>query len=344
MDALANRSVHTRRNYKLQFNRFAKWMNKSPNELFDQQNAARRHDINHDDPRDGHLMEQQVKAYIAYLDGIGLSISYQKLAYATIRSFFKLNHVPLSLGGHDQPVGDNNGGSRIPSKAEIRAILEKVVTPLGKPRIQYQAAILTLKDTGLRLSDVIRLTWSGVQDLGDGFWQWQLITNKRKVRGCPVAGPETTVMLEKLPRTDDRIFPISRRTISVQMSAIMRGIDDVTPHGLRKFFYAQLQQKLPIPYIKKLMGKRTSAYDESRVEHLATAYMQNYDVLRIYERKASQAEIDKLQQQVLELQTQLHDIQQARAQTDSVMDKLIQDPEVEALLRRKIREQLRDTL
>jgi integrase len=339
MQSLSNRSPYTRRNYRQHFTRFTKYMQKSPNELFDMQHHAQQTNGENTDPRDGYLMEQQVKQYIAYLQDKGLSISYQKLSYAAIKSFFQLNQVPLKLHSNDKPKGDNMGGSRIPSREEIQAMIQAAVTEDGKPRILYQALVLFLKDSGLRLGDAQQVTWSGINDLGDGFWSWRIMTSKRKVRALPIVGPETTKLLQQLPRKNDHIFPLQRNTISNKLYELTKGIDGVSGHGLRKFFYASLiGARVPEAFVKVLMGKKTSAYDENRVEQLSTAYIQAYDALRIYEPQASRSEVEQLQQQVTELQSQLHEIQEARSETDSMMNRLIQDPDFLKMFKDKIRE------
>lgn len=165
------------------------------------------------------------------------------------------------------------------------------------------------------------------------------MTSKRKVRALPIVGPETTKLLQQLPRKNDHIFPLQRNTISNKLYELTKGIDGVSGHGLRKFFYASLiGARVPEAFVKVLMGKKTSAYDENRVEQLSTAYIQAYDALRIYEPQASRSEVEQLQQQVTELQSQLHEIQEARSETDSMMNRLIQDPDFLKMFKDKIRE------
>jgi integrase len=339
MQSLSNRSPHTRNNYRKHFTRFTTWINKTPDALFDLQHQARQQNGDNADPRDSYLMEQQVKQYIAHLSEKDLSISYQKLSYVAITSFFKHNQVPLRLDDQDKPRGDNLGGSRIPSREEIQAMIDAAVTEDGKPRILYQSLVMFLKDSGLRLSDARQVTWSGINDLGDGFWSWRIMTSKRKVRALPTVGPEASKLLMQLPRKSDQIFPLSRNTIGTKLSQLTKGIDGVSPHGLRKFMYASLiGARVPESYVKLLMGKKVSAYDENRVEQLSTSYIEAYDALRIYEAQASRSEVMQLTAQVQALQSQLHELTTARRETDTLMNRLVNDPEYMALVRRKIRE------
>jgi integrase len=337
MQSLTNRSPFTQRAYRQHFTRFMTWMDKSADELFDLQLTSQHADS--DDPRDGYLMENQVKRYLTHLKDKGLSISYQKLSYTSIKSFFQHNKVPLRFDINDKPRGDTMGGSRIPSKAEVRTMIDSAVTRDGKPRRLYQALLMFLKDSGLRLNDTRQITWSGVMDLGNGFWAWNILTLKRNVRATPMVGPETTALLEQLPRTSDHVFPLLRTTISTKLCELTRAIDGVSPHGLRKYFYANLiGARVPEAYVKLLMGKKVSAYDENRVQQLSEAYIEAYDALRIYPKQAAQVEVDQLQAEVAELRSQLHAIQESRRDTDSLMDALVRDPEYMALVRRKIRE------
>jgi integrase len=348
MQGLANRSESTRSTYRYDFLKFAEWMQKTPNDLFDLQLQAQQQQ--HDDPRDRHHMENAVIRYIAHLDESDISVSTQKRRYAAINSFFRINQVPLMLQRGDTPTGDSFGGSKIPSTAQIREMVENCVTPEGKIRLQYQALIMVLKDTGLRISDAIRLRWSEMIELGDGFYAWELISQKRRIRATPMIGPETSILLQQLKQArerdpywqddaDDRIFPLKRRTAITKLSDILLVVPDVSAHGLRKYFsVTMLHAGIAEPEVKMMMGKATTPYHENRLEKLSESYMHAYDALRIYPKPAQQKEVNALQQEVAELRAQLEQIQASRQDTDDLMNRLVDDPEFAMLLRRKMRE------
>ncbi len=99
-----------------------------------------------------------------------------------------------------------------------------------------------------------------------------------------------------------------------------------------------LHAGVPEPEVKMMMGKATTPYHENRLEKLAESYIANYDHLRIYPKQAQQKEVDALQQEVAELRAQLKELQDTRAQTDDVMNRLVNDPEFLLMFRKKLRE------
>ncbi|MCW4040912.1 MAG: hypothetical protein NWE83_09220 [Candidatus Bathyarchaeota archaeon] len=170
LEALLNnhKAPSTIRGYRQRFEKFCAYMDKTPDELFDMQNdalkARRSPDV---DPREGYIMERHVNAYLQQLrkergankgDPVGHAERQHNL-YA-IKSFFALNQVPLTLKNTTQrDSGDT--GSAIPSQA----FLSDLITNLrnrknGNPRLRYKALLLTLKDSGLRVSDVEKLRYS----------------------------------------------------------------------------------------------------------------------------------------------------------------------------------------
>jgi len=171
-------------------------------------------------------------------------------------------------------------GSRIPEKEEIVKLVNT-----AKSR-RHRAVILFLKDSGLRLSDVVKLQWADLQDFGEGFYGFKLITQKNKVKGSPFIGPEASDALNQLPRKRARIFPIDATYLCAAVSDLIKeaGLEKgLTAHGLRKYFNTELEAaRVPKEYRYAMMGKKTSVYDENRQRRLFEVYRQNYDNLRIF--------------------------------------------------------------
>jgi hypothetical protein len=186
--------------------------------------------------------------------------------------------------------------------------------------------------------------------LGNGFYAWELISQKRRVRATPMIGPEASTLLQQLRQArerdrywtkgaEDRIFPLKRRTTITKLSEILSVVPGISAHGLRKFFsVTMLHAGVPEPEVKMMMGKATSPYNENRLEKLSESYIGAYDQLRIYPKQAAQVEVDALQREVAELRQQLQDMQAARTQTDDVMNRLVNDPEFLLMFRKKLRE------
>ena len=288
MQQLANRSPQTRRNYKHNLLAFSKWVGINPNDLIALQMYAKKYDG--DDPREAQILEGKVRAYMAHLDQEGFAVTTQQGYYSSIISFFSLNLAHLAMNHGDKPSGEGKG-SRIPEKFEIVKLVS-----IAKSR-QYRAAILMLKDSGLRVSDLIRLTWEDMIDFGDGFWGWRNIqTKKRHINATPFIGPEATAAIQILPRKGDRILAITAGTLHNALGLIIKesGFKDVSAHGLRKFFNVELQSaRVPKEWRYQMMGKKTGPYDENRVRILFEAYKNAYDHLRVFAMDAMAFEMVK---------------------------------------------------
>jgi len=275
LEQLANRSQSTRDHYVLYFKKFAEWMGKTADELIEMQKAARNHT---GDLRENRVLEGKVKGFMKHLEDQNYSVATRKIVYASVLSFFESNVYPLDMHPHDRPSGESKG-SRIPEKQEIVTILNAAKSQ------KYRAAILALKDSGLRISDVVRLKWSDATDLGEGFWGWKILTKKRKVQATPFMGPEATEALELLERKDERVFPINPTVLSNTIGKIIKraGLKDVSAHGLRKFFNVELQAaRIPREWRYQMMGKKVSVYDENRLSKLFETYREAYGYLRVY--------------------------------------------------------------
>jgi len=287
MKQLSNKSSETRRIYTYYFKDFAKWMKNTPNDLVE----MKKHSLEHKgDRRENMVLETAVKQYMEEVKD-KYAFSSQKMIFTAIISFFDLNQYPLQMKRGDRPSGDVIG-SRIPEKKEVVTLINAAKS---KPK---RAVILLLKDTGLRLSDAVRLKWGEIQDYGEGFWGWKIITQKRKIKALPFAGPETTQALSQLERKTDRIFPITAKNLSNQLSLLIResGLEKgLTPHGLRKYFNVELQAaRVPKEWRHIMMGKKSGAYDENRHRKLFQAYKESYNQLRIYGGLISSQDLEEI--------------------------------------------------
>lgn len=311
MDQLTNHDEDTISGYKVYFLKFCEWLGKSPDELIEMQKQALEHN---GDRRENMVLEGKVKLFMKHLEKeavwyadhrsvhpvkkrVGYGLGTRKIAYAGILSFFDRNQYPLSMKGGDRPSGDALG-SRIAEKSEIIQLVKCAKSHTRR------AIILFLKDSGLRLSDVIRLRWSDIQDFGEGFYGFSMVTSKRKVKAQPFVGPETTEALDQLSRKNTRIFPVNATYLSAAISELIHeaGLaEGLTAHGLRKYFNTELEAaRVPKEYRYVFMGKRVSVYDENRQRVLFQVYRENYDSLRIFGVVDQQEEIALLKAKIKE--------------------------------------------
>jgi len=262
----------------------------------------------------------------------GLSCSYAQSAYSAIRSFFRKNNVSLNMDGNDRPDGEGYG-SAVPTKEQIKKLIR------GAGTLRYRALILFLKDSGLRISDVLRLKWADLKPYDREYYGFEIVTQKRKAKAQGFVGPETVEALKlyrekriqgtrKIPAEQHleehyvfcaRANPQKGLTVpaaSQKIGSIFRriGYGNLTGHGLRKFWEQSMKADREA-YLKQLNGRKLTgtehAYLRKNPGELFDIYTANYDNLRVLEQPMiKQDEIEvlvekRVQERVAYLNTQL---------------------------------------
>ena len=299
MDSLTNRAEGTRRIYREHFERFVAYIQKTPDELrrlkWEENQSAKPWERSH--------VENLVREYLAYMEGDeGLSCSYAQGAYASIRSFFRKNGMPLFMDGNDRPDGEGIG-SIVPSKEQVKMLVH------GAGTLRYRALILFLKDSGLRMGDALRLRWEQLKNHEGDFYGFEIITQKRHAKANGFVGPETTNALklykQKRLKGTRKIPPESsleahyifcartQPTKALAVTAVSKNIGDIIrrigydglkPHGLRKFWEQHMKADRDA-YLKQINGRKLTtvehAYLQKNPADLFEIYRQNYDDLRV---------------------------------------------------------------
>ena len=313
MDQLVNRSPGTQRVYRIMFKEFLEYMDVTPNQLVEMQ---RRSLEGNGDPRENRVVENKVRAWLAELRK-SKSPATCRLALATVKSFFALNLHPLRLTRLDRPQGESQG-SRIPEREEVIRVLDAA-------KWKYRAAITFLKDSGLRLSDLVKIRWENKVDMGDGFWNFNLITEKRKVAACAFVGPETTRLLEQFKTKTGFIFKTTPKNACVQINKILKavGVKGVTAHGFRKYFVTSMQHaRVPEQYYLHMMGKKSSVYSEKRRSELFEAYRKAYPELSIYAQQSQAEEIERLENRINELERERSEYKLTESQVQELLRRI----------------------
>lgn len=335
-EQIITKTQSTKDSYHFLFKGFIDWAHTSPNELIQMAKEAKNHS---DDPRENKVLETKVKAYLSYLKDQGAKDCTLAANLTAIKSFFTSNCFPLNISRKDLSLGEPEG-SRIPEKEEIRKIL--IVAK------SHRATILFLKDSGLRISDVVRLTWSGMKDYGEGFRGWTVKTKKKGIIAHAFIGPEASEALDALKRKpgEERVFPLDPQWLSNAISLIINEakLEGVSAHGLRKYFNCELQAaRVDQQHRYVFMGKAVSAYDEKRESQLLEIYKNAYSNLRVF--GADSADVIKLEKKTDELRTEntelrerLRKIEEARGPSDQIMNQLFEDQEFKAVLAKKLKE------
>jgi integrase len=144
-DELSNKAPETRTNYLRYLKQFLAYTNQDADQLIQERNQ----NILNPDITIRRKTESQ---FLKFLSSIKTKYApmTQQTIYASIRSFFEIHDCPLKIRKSDYPKGQANGVQRATDQAILK-ILE------NKPSPKLEALIHTLKDTGLRISDLKQL-------------------------------------------------------------------------------------------------------------------------------------------------------------------------------------------
>ena len=296
MGQLANRSPNTLETYKCIFQQFLEFIKQSPNELI----IAQRRSMNgKGDPREKRVVENKVLDWIHELQK-SKSFATTRLSLTVVKSFFSYNLHPLNIG-KSALTREDSIGSRIPHREEVVKIADAFMW-------KYRAAVMFLKDSGLRCSDLVKLTWEDKRDMGDGFWNFKFVTEKCGVTACAFIGSETTRLLDNFKTKTGRIFATDADNLNWVLNKGIKktGLKGLSVHGLRKYFVAALEHAgVSTPYILAMQGKRTTPYDENRESYLFEAYKKAYNDLSLYAGTQNGEAITAAQSEIAELKAKM---------------------------------------
>ncbi len=204
---------------------------------------------------------------------------------------------------------------------EIRTLLEFVA---GQFRIRNRAIIMMLKDTGLRRSDLSKMT---VED----YLMARVISTERgdfKVfRPYPTTktgevayvhiGPEAVEAVDKyldgrssgplfLNRNGVQVYEGNMTMMVKRFARHLDNPDNVSPHSFRKTHRTLLEARMPESYMKKLQGKSTDPYiHPEQTGELTEAYIKHYDAITVFK---EELELEALRTQVEESGESMNDL------------------------------------
>ncbi|GAG66373.1 unnamed protein product, partial [marine sediment metagenome] len=176
--ALDKVSGTNRRGYEREFEQFLEWADETPEGLLD-------YYLEHQDMS----LIDYVKEYEESLTQRGYTGGKQATFVKAFKKFFAINGHRLIV---DIPRKEGNQAARVAKAEEIEAALRfSIINP------RDAAMIAIAKDSALRNSDIIRITFSDVQPALDNpeleFHGWQKLVHKtraKKRQALPCLGPE----------------------------------------------------------------------------------------------------------------------------------------------------------
>ena len=341
MEELLSKASGTREKYLFYFQRFLERWGLSADELFE----MRLKDLRSGDPLNFGRIERWVKAWCRELVEAGYSPGTCRLAAHAVKSFFKALNLPLNLKASDLPKGESSG-SRIVLREEILALWDACG---GEFKKRNRAILMFLKDSGLRISDVVALTvgqYRGAKtiynEFGEPFKVFEPIQTKKTGSLAFVhIGPEAIKAVDDYLRyREEREGPLppgaplfSTRegdfmqpdAITMVFNRLRRSLGRegyrISPHSLRKFHTTLLEAEIPRHWLAKLQGKKVNdsmgpySQPEFLPGTLTEAYMQAYHRIRVFKKgetdRKAREEVVRLQARIAELESRIKKMEPA---------------------------------
>lgn len=309
-DELATKEETTRVIYEKKFADFLQFINKNPDELI----VQRQQDLLNPDIKIQRRIESQFLGYIAAKKKEGYATASLQIMYASIRSFFEIHYFPLRIRRGDYPKGDSNGVKRATKEAILKVLNNKT----ARNRITAKPAILFIKDSGLRISDVRRLNCDFFLDAleknpNTDLIEIHIITQKTKLLAKTFIGREAIDALKEYietrrkgsrnvaPETITKESPlfkiwkrgkvrrISRHSFSTLLRQAFVNVneDKMSAHSLRKKLQTDLERaKVNSNWIDQILGRQLinsrDAYSLPTDEELGEAYVKAYQFIRVF--------------------------------------------------------------
>jgi len=251
-------SINTRDMYLRSLRRFCEYAEMTPDMLIEERDM----DIRSGDRFERRHAEERLDGWFVELEKQGLARSSCVAYYNAIRSFYRHNYMELqsSEAPSSWPSKNKPGLSR----EELTALVKE-----AEKKLVYKAYILCQVQSGVGVSDLLRLNVADVKDQLDGeYIHLRLLRGKRKELGWfdTFFGRMSTQALREYLSTrkglksSSRLFPYTRRGVNKFLGSLSynaRISFEVSSHDLRKFFATQL----------KLARVNDPAFNETLVEY-----------------------------------------------------------------------------
>lgn len=319
--SISNLSEGTQRLYRRNLNEFCNWVGVSPDILCEQALKWE----NSDKIADRGNLSQAVSDYMKK------RIEEEGVHPNTVRSYKKAINKLLKTN-HLRPVRIENE-RKVDYKGVdiIQPELIRELADITKTNYRLRALILTLKDSGLRVSDIVHLTveeYRSARRFRDDLyreyvaWSEPFTTQKNRVNAYIRLGPESVEWIDKYlgNRRKGKLFtkkngePLEPHTVSTLITHLCKPLKkrghNVSAHSFRKFFMSTFQVNGQLNTGKIIAGKRISPTDEPYLDlrsHLDNIYKEVYNSerapLSIYESTQSE-KVQDLELKMEELRAQ----------------------------------------
>lgn len=270
-DAIFNLSEGTQKLYRRCFNEFCNWIESTPEELYEQALEYEK-----TEPR---TLSRAVSRFMSELIEEGKHPN-------TVRSYKKAINKFLQVNGLRPVKIDNEKKIDYKGMSIIKPDQIRELATYTKKNLRLRALIMILKDSGLRVSDIVHLTvedwWNNTRRFGPRreykAWCEPFTTKKNGVNAYIRLGPESVEWVEKYigNRREGPIFvkndgkPYPPHTISTLINHLCkplrkRGLK-ISAHSFRKFFMSSFASNGYLEAGKRIAGKRLGATDEPYID------------------------------------------------------------------------------
>jgi integrase len=311
LDELSLLASNTQRNYKHYFDIYIKYAEVSAEELYRWQKRL----LDDGDPRTNREVARSVAQCIAEMVDEGYSSGTSVIVASAVRSFMTANGLTFPLTPKDLPKV-NNEGSRVALLDEIKQLWDVVGNELKE---RNRALLMVLKDTGLRVSDIVQLTCDQyynskkIETEQGTFRIFRFITKKTSEPAYIHLGPESCESLDLylgdritgplfLNRSNKPMTNVALTMLIGRTASRIDGMKKLSAHSFRKTHRTLLEARMPESYVKKLQGKSTDTYIRpEETGELTRSYIENYDVLRVFK---EDQELEQVKQELNQYKTE----------------------------------------
>lgn len=303
-----------------------------------------------DDPRDFYEVARKLRNYVRKrVEVEGLSTSHANQHVKAVKFFFRALNVPFDMNGN-KGITVVSELKDSPSQDEVR----RLVLAARHPR--NLAVIMALKDSGLRVSDVVQLNVGDV-DLSDEFCVIELRQHKDRGRtggrhAYPCLGYEAVDAVKDWLRwrrehegeyglgdplftdirgegsLDNRMSGESVTQVVLRTAAIA-GLQGVSAHSLRRFHTTQLTGAMAESFIALVQGRKIrdtrARYVRPKAEALLEAYRKAYpNLVVLFDPREEQRKMtEKMNAMIVDLQKSYNqDMREAHLQIKELREQV----------------------
>ena len=299
------------------FDEFLEWAGLDHETLFTMHFEA----LKSDDPRDRQNVWRLVKSFRDYMvEERGLSTAYSAQIRSAVTRFMGANGLEFVVI-KDRFKIINEGQDRA-TKKHIQAMSMATSEPRNR------ALLMTLKDSGLRVSDVVQLNVGDVRN-GDDFVLVRVAQVKTKNMAKPCLGPDALESIHEWLKSRERrggaftdesplftdtegsgkfVHRLDKGGVSriIRWMALQSSLENISAHSLRKYHQTRLEaSNISDAWIALLQGRKIrdsrGAYSLPTDEELLEGYAKAYEELQIHPTTDANTRLEEVEKDLQEL-------------------------------------------